>query len=1054
MSSSVEAVGAYVAKVAQLGANEIAREHSYRPALVQLFNALAPAIETFNDPARSKGGQPDFVFVQKSNAEIVRGYGEAKDLGGNLDKVERTDQLLRYAGYDRLLLTNELEFRFYREGERYANIKIAEQTKSGDVLPLVENFQKFIEEFLEFIALPPVRITSATKLATTMGGKARRVRDYVKDALAHPERRGDDDILKVFEIVKRNLVSRMDGAEFADMYAQTLIYGLFSARYSDTTLDTFTRQEARDLIPAETPFLRSFFDHVAGSGFSQGLAQIVSEMCEVFRVSDVATIVHRQLATHDDDQGRDPIIHFYEDFLREYDANQRKKRGAYYTPTPVVRFIVRAVDKVLKEDLGIPEGLADSGRKQITVPAQPGLMLKPGNKRRTPTSSMTVDVHRLQILDFATGTATFLNEVIKHVHRGFAGQEGLWPDYAAEDLVPRLNGFELMMAPYAIAHMKLGMTLTDLGVTRASKFRVYLTNTLEKPHTLNPDLFQVGLLDALTEEAAAASEVKDQRPIMVVIGNPPYSGVSANNFKYANAFVKKYKVEPGGKLPLNERNSKWLNNDYVKFIGFAEELIAKNGHGVIGVITDNSYLMSPTFRGMRWHLANTFDKLMILDLHGRKIPGDNPDLADDDQNVFDIMQGVSILIAVKNGTKPDGTLADVLHSELLGKRKAKFDALDTDDVSWEKLDLNPSTVYFKPTSADGHAGYSAGVSLDDIFHTRSVGIAAGRDAITIGRTQAELRERLTDFMTLDEESAKDKYGIKKEGEDWKVAKAQADLGNSLDNAKFIPITYRPFDQRWTYYTGTTGGIHTRPRDDTSRHMIGRDNLALCYSRRIEQKRPFADALVTNHIIQFHSLSIKESNYFAPLYVVDSDGTRYGNYKPEAVKRLIANLEDAPSDRDLFDYIYGVLNDPQFRSNNDEALHLDYPRIPVAQDVVEFEAYRAFGHRMIGIHTMSDSDVLKVTTTFPESGDNRITQYKFEAGRIWINEGQYFGNVSADAWGFLVGSYNPALKWLKDRKGTKLTSDDIRHYQRVLNVLELSVIQSTAFVSPQSEAIRV
>lgn len=1048
-SSAVESVRAYVAKVAQLGANEIAREHTYRPALVQLFNGLAAVIETFNDPARSKGGQPDFVFVQKSNSEIVRGYGEAKDLGTDLNKVERTEQLLRYAGYDRLLLTNELEFRFYREGERYSTIRIAEQNKSGTVFPIVENFQSFIDEFIDFIELPPVRITSARKLAKSMGGKARRVRDYVNDALANPDSHGDDDILKVFEIVKRNLVKGMDGAEFADMYAQTLIYGLFSARYSDTTPDTFTRQEARDLIPAQTPFLRSFFDHVAGPGFSQGLAQIVSEMCEVFRVSDVAKIIHRQLAARDDDQGRDPIIHFYEDFLREYDAIQRKKRGAYYTPTPVVRFIVRAVDSVLKGDLGIPDGLADSGRKQIVVPTQPGLTLKPGNKRRTATQNMTIDVHRLQILDFATGTATFLNEVVKHVYREFSGQEGLWPDYATEDLVPRLNGFELMMAPYAIAHMKLGMTLSDMGVAKASKFRVYLTNTLEKPHTLNPDLFQIGLLDALTEEAAAASEVKDQRPIMVVLGNPPYSGVSANNFEYANAFVKKYKVEPGGKLPLRERNSKWLNNDYVKFLAFAEDLIAKNGHGVMGVITDNSYLMSPTFRGMRWHLANTFDKLLILDLHGRKIPGDKPDLMGNDQNVFDIMQGVSILIAMKNGVKSEGALAEVLHAELMGQRKAKFDALDADDVSWEKLDLVPSTVYFKPASVDGNADYSAGVSLDDIFNTRSVGIAAGRDAVTIGRTQAELQERLREFMSLDVESAKEKYGIKKEGQDWKVAKAQADLGGQLNSANFIPITYRPFDQRWTYYTGTTGGIHTRPRDDTSRHMIGKNNLALCYSRRIEQKRPFADALVTNNIIQFHSLSIKESNYFAPLYVVDSDGTKYGNYKPEAVKRLIENLEHAPSDRDLFDYIYGVLNDPYFRSINDEALHLDYPRIPVARNLEVFEAYRAFGHQMIEIHTMGDEKVLKITTTFPEAGDNVVTRYEFESGRIWINQRQFFGNVSQSAWDFLVGSYNPALKWLKDRKGTRLTSEDIRYYQKVLNVLELSTIESTAFVSPLS-----
>lgn len=717
--AAVEAVRVYVQKVSELATNPIAREHSYRPALVQMFNAVATDIETFNDPARSSEGQPDFVFVQKTNAEIVRGYGEAKDLAEPLDRVEKTEQLIRYAGYDSLLLTNELEFRFYSAGELYSTVQVARRDASGHVLPIEASFEKLVTELRAFVDLPPVRITSATKLAISMGGKARRVRDYVLEALARPSGAGDHEIAKVFGVVKNNLVSGMTAAEFADMYAQTLIYGLFSARYSDASLQSFSRQEARDLIPATTPFLRTFFDHVAGPGFSEGLARIVGEMCDVLSVSDVEKIVHRQLATHDDASGRDPIIHFYEDFLREYDAGQRKARGAYYTPTPVVRFIINAVDDVLKNDLDIPQGLSDSSKKQIVVQTQPGVARKPGNIKKSVSTQSWIDVHRVQVLDFATGTATFLNELIKHVRRSFNGQEGLWPSYAREHLIPRLSGFELMMAPYAIAHMKLGMTMGDLGVTGANQFRVYLTNTLEKPRGLNPDLFQIGLLEALTEESAAASEVKEQRPIMVVLGNPPYSGESSNNFTHANQFVNKYKKEPGGKRPLEERNTKWLSNDYVKFISFAEDLIEKNGSGVIGVITDNSYLMSPTFRGMRWHLANTFDRLLVLDLHGRKIAGDKPDVMDTDQNVFDIRQGVSILIAVKNSTKSVGALAEVLHSELKGSRSSKFSALENDDIQWERLDLDQKMFYFKPTGEADREEYDLGISLSRVFNVQS-----------------------------------------------------------------------------------------------------------------------------------------------------------------------------------------------------------------------------------------------------------------------------------------------------------------------------------------------
>lgn len=1049
--TAVEAIRAYVQQVAALATNPIAREHSYRPALVQMFNAVSTEIETFNDPARSSAGQPDFVFVQKANAEIVRGYGEAKDLGENLNRIEQTEQLIRYSGYDSLLLTNELEFRFYSAGELYSTVQVGRLDATGLVVPLDANFAKLVAELRAFFDLPPVKITSATKLAISMGGKARRVRDYVLEALVRPNGGGDLELAKVYSVVKTNLVSGMSVEEFSDMYAQTLIYGLFSARYSDSTLSSFSRQEARDLIPATTPFLRTFFDHVAGPGFSEGLARIVAEMCDILAASDVEKIVHRQLATHDDASGRDPIIHFYEDFLREYDAGQRKARGAYYTPTPVVRFIIKAVDNALKADLGIPQGLSDSSKKQITVQTQPGLVRMPGNVRKTMSTQSWVDVHKVQVLDFATGTATFLNELIKHVKRGFAGQEGLWPSYARENLIPRLSGFELMMAPYAIAHMKLGMTMSDLGVTGANQFRVYLTNTLEKPHGLNPDLFQFGLLEALTEESAAAAEVKEQRPIMVVIGNPPYSGESANNFEHANQFIKKYKKEPGGQLPLKERNTKWLSNDYVKFIGFAEDLIAKNGTGVIGVITDNSYLMSPTFRGMRWHLANTFDRLLILDLHGRKIPGDKPGVMDDDQNVFDIRQGVSILIAIKTASKPDGAMAEVLHAELKGSRLSKFSALEAGEIHWEHLELDQRMFYFKPTRKADTEGYGRGIPLNELFNVQSVGIAAGRDSLAIDSDRNRLVARLRDFASTDPETARSRYLLGKDVRDWKVASAQADVGR-VETSKVVPITYRPFDQRWTYYTGVSKGLHCYPRSAVSRQMIGRDNLALCFTRRIEQDRPFADAFVTDKVIQFHSLSIKESNYFAPLWTFDGAGVRHANLKQEFLRSVSGNVTSEPSPIDVFHYIYGVLNDPVYRALNQEALRLDYPKIPIPTGDSFFESYRLLGARLTSLHTMHASELDTIETIFPEAGDNVVTRHEYSDGRVWINAGQYFGNVARDSWDVLIGSYSPALKWLKDRKGVRLSADDIRYYQRVLRSLQLTAKSTAEFVSPLAATV--
>ena len=483
----------YLSEVVEQFNSGQAKEHAYRPALQRLMSSFEDIL-VVNDPKRSEHGAPDFVFLKKSNHKIIKGYAEAKDINTDLDKIEKTDQMKRYHGYASLFLTDYLEFRFFRNGEKSKSIRIG-QVKNGKLLKLPENAESLVGELEAFLSQTPEQITSGLRLAQIMGGRARRIRDNVIEFLKTEDAKSQE-LLRIYGMMKELLVHDLEPEKFADMYAQTLVYGLFVARYSDSTSENFTRGEARDLVPKSNPFLLHFFDHIVGPNFDTRLAYIVDELCEIFSVSNVQDIVHRHLKVQEETvEDRDPIIHFYEDFLQEYDPNERKKMGAYYTPVPVVRYIVRQVDRILKEDFGISKGLASDEMITQTVASQP--YRHPGDRKDRTTTEISVP--RVQILDPAVGTATFLNETIKFIYQGFKGQEGRWPAYVNDNLLKRLFGFELMMAPYTIAHMKLGMTLKETGVEELNdRLGIYLTNTLEEGIPLQQDLFSFGLAEAVS----------------------------------------------------------------------------------------------------------------------------------------------------------------------------------------------------------------------------------------------------------------------------------------------------------------------------------------------------------------------------------------------------------------------------------------------------------------------------------------------------------------------------------------------------------------------------
>lgn len=1013
-------------------------EHAYRPALKHLMSSFGDTIAV-NDPKHSEHGAPDFIFLKKSNSKIIRGHAEAKDITVSLDKTEKTDQMQRYHGYANLFLTDYLEFRFFRNGEKYETISLGE-VKNGHLELRPENNQRLMLELEAFLDQTPESIRSGKRLAQIMGGKARRIRDNVAIYLEQDNER-DQELARIYEMMKQMLIHDLEPKKFADMYAQTLVYGLFVARYGDDSPADFSRTEARDLVPKSNPFLQHFFDHIVGPNFDTRLAYIVDELCEIFSVSDIADIINKHLRIQDTTSDtKDPIIHFYEDFLQEYDPAERKKMGAYYTPTPVVKYIVRQVDKILKEEFGIAKGLASSETVQYEIEVGQDMR---ADKRHKANTKQVLTVPRVQVLDPAVGTATFLNETIKHIHQSFKGQEGRWESYVNDNLLKRLHGFELMMAPYTIAHLKLGMTLKETGVDRLSeRLGVYLTNTLEEGVPQQPDLFSFGLAEVVSEESRLAAEIKSEKPVMVVMGNPPYSVSSNNKSKYIENLVADYKKD------LNERNIQPLSDDYIKFIRFAEEMIAKNGSGVVAMITNNSYIDGLIHRQMRKHLLQTFDKIYVLDLHGNSKKQEVAPDGSKDVNVFDIQQGVGIVLGVKTG-ESKSELAEVYHAELYGARQTKFEDLNDDMPKFEKIDIIAPGYYFLQKDTKTQAEYSKFVSVRELMPFGDAGVKTHRDKFAVAETENELIARLERFRSGDEKVVEE-FGLK-DTRDFNMDTARQALGKVDDLSTIIsPISYRPFDNR---VFANFDAVADWPRRRTMSQLLDYNNLGLSICRQ-QSTFDFQHTIMTDRAIDmcFVSLQTKETGYVFPLYLYHPDGTRTVNLAPAELSALLKNLdghnyldseEEGPyggeEDKvvyalDVLDYIYAVLHSPSYRAKYKEFLKIDFPRVPSPESWVEFRRLVPLGRQLRQLHLMKSPAVDDFITTYPIAGDNVVEKPRYDDGNVYINNTQYFGSVPQLAWEFYIGGYQPAQKWLKDRKGRELSGEDIEHYQKIIKVL--------------------
>lgn len=938
-------------------------------------------------------------------------------------------------------------------------------------------------------------ITTSKQLSERLAEVAQAIRDRTLVALAIETDIGP--LTKLLKALQTTLVHDLDEAKFADMYAQTITYGLLSARITDPA-----RRTADDLAAhmRTNPFLRKLMEAFLGVGGRGGVGGPdidfdelgVSEVVELLDRANMEAVV-RDFG--DRNPREDPVIHFYEHFLEAYDKKQKVEQGVFYTPRPVVSYIVRSVDDLLRTKFGLADGLADT-----TTWAE---MSMRHDRPEKPAGTSPRQAF-VQILDPATGTGTFLVEAIDLIHKTMAAKwrsqghreqaiRALWNEYVPRHLLPRLHGYELLMAPYAIAHLKIGLKLYETGYCFQSdeRARVYLTNALEPPR--GDEQFTLDLLPALAQEAAAVNEIKRNQRFTVVIGNPPYLGEAGRGGDWIASLMRGEELPSRRKTlsyfevdgePLGERNPKWLNNLYVRFTRLSQHLIERSGAGVHGFITSHSYIDGPTFRGMRWALLSRFDHLTVVDLHGNlKKKEEAPD-GSRDENVFDIEQGVAIGLFVKslagraNGERV--AASRVRHSDLWGARASKYDRLLGDGeavTDWVGVKPRPKFFLLKPFAGDDTGEYGEWTSVSEVFPVNSVGIVTARDALTVRWSKREIWGVVREVAEGDEEAVRAKYRLR-DVRDWKVAWAQRDLRLSGPSwRKVAPILYRPFDTRWTYYTGTSRGFLCYPRADVMGHILSQANMALGTTRTVEVGSGFSHVFASRAMIQHHTVSLKEVNYLFPLYLYPGVGSRTGelllspwpkgkggrrpNLDPRFIERLagasaLRFVPDGSGDlratfgpEDVLAYTYAVFHSPGYRERYEAHLKLDFPRVPLAVRARLFGQLALAGHDLLALHMLESPKLAHPITAYTGPRNVEVGRVGWSDGTVWLNcrktiarEGHRatkpgtagLRRVPEEVWDFRVGGYQVCHKWLKDRKGRRLSAEDVALYQKIVVAL--------------------
>ncbi len=1073
----------YISEINKAYLRGDATEHTHRPALKSLIENLADKITATNEPKRRTDcGAPDMlVSLRKRNHYFRVGYIECKDIGTNLKKEEKSEQIKkRYLpSLHNFILTDYVQFRWYTNGELRLTATLARESEGGEFKATCKGKSEVEGILRNFLEHEAEKVSSAKELAERMGHLARFLRDVTKRTFKQEGKSGP--LHTHLAAFRKVLLHGLSEEQFADIYAQSIAYGLFAARCHIEGITIFgkdkygafhginggatdlTREHAAYLLPKTNPFLRKIFGQIVGPELDERLVWLVDDLVELLREAKIEVV----LKGFGKKGGRsDPVVHFYETFLKEYDPELRELRGVYYTPDEVVSYIVRSVDRILKDKFKIKRGLADETKLEVGGQSE----------------------HKVLILDPAVGTGTFLFQVVEQIRNKFKRQKGAWSGYVQDHLLQRLFGFEFMMAPYAIAHTMLGLQLSELDYDFQSDERlgIYLTNTLEEAQKITENVFIRGLSDEATE----ANRVKKDLPIMVVLGNPPYSGHSANKswevvkgkkvLNFIGRLLKDYYKLDG--KPLGEKNPKWLQDDYVKFIRFGQWRIEQTGAGILAFITNHSYLDNPTFRGMRQQLMSAFSEIYILDLHGNlrskePCPDGSPDM-----NVFDIQQGVAIGIFVKM-LGQDGP-AKVYHADCWGSRKSKYKRLSretVDDTDWVEIEPSNPFYLFKPQELDLLAEYEQGLLPMDVMPVNVLGFQTHRDNFAVDFEKQKLQGRMIEMreFNLSDDEFASKY-LLKDNRDWKLQEARNRLRDDKQwKDNIIECLYRPFDKRVCYFSEVAMDY---PRRQLLDHVARRDNICLGVGRQgIAVNDPeWSLVAVSREPIDANIFRRGGINVF-PLYLYHYEDEfkgkhrelferarweptkegRIPNLTPEFVEEVAkkvglkfkcdgkGDFKETFGPEDILDYMYALFHSHEFRIRYAGFLKIDFPRVLLPSGGTIFRKLCTVGEELVKLHLMEASvlDNERRWAAFNVTGNNAVEKgYPSyighgdvpDMGKVHINKDQYFEGIQPNIWDFRIGGYQVFEKWLKYRRERNLSYDDVRHYQKIVVALRETI----------------
>ncbi len=1127
----------------------------------------------------------------KSQSGLTLGYIENKRVNANLAELiiesnaNPRAQIAKYLTLsDNLILTDYLRFLRIAKDDKGKIIITQEITicAINEIQATLKNkstLQSKQKELLDFFTLffnaTPKPIISALEFANALAQRTRLVFDILTQNPQNPQ------ISTLYQNFREILYKDLNFESFCDSFAQTLTYALFLARLNDERGETIDLYNAKKFIPKSFPLIRAMSGFLDNLDELDSLKWLIKEILSIINHIDPAQITLELNKIADKDLlgnylHKDPYLHFYETFLSQYDPHLRELRGVYYTPFAVVSFIINAIDSTLKKDFGEAKGLG---------------------------SALNND--NITLLDFATGTGTFLLEAFRKALES-TPKNSL--HYKPKNLLNRFSGFEFLIAPYTIAHLKISQSFKEefnAPLNDSEKLNILLTNTIyaksaKDERNEKSNLF-AGMYE-LAQEFLNAQNLKE-RQILIITGNPPYSGASANKGLYedevkiayglepslanldknAQKIIKAYFANPNDKAKQkdfkgiyearklqNEKNPKWLLDDYVKFIRFAESKIESQDSGIIAIISNNSFLDNPTFRGMRYHLLNTFDKIYILDLHGNARKKEKSPDGNKDDNVFDIMQGVCISVFVKTGAKNnlslrdlplasrgnpqhknkdidgyfaslvnpvdchesanadsrnddnichsegakrpknlkqnrdsslnathftqndkadfcnDDNLAQIYHYDLFGRRKDKYAFLQgngLDLVAWSELAPKAPFYLFIPQNESLREEYDKGWSVKDMFKVSSVGIVSGRDDFCISKTDSDeslqkLKNNITRFMNLDSESARKEFDLGKDSRDWKVEYAQKELKDTNNNPNnYVKIQYRPFDMRWTYYTGKSKGFHCMPRGEVMRHFLGNDNVGLVCDRGCKLQQ-IDNIFIANNVIDLHLTG--SGSYIFPLYLKIDSVSKSNEKSPLPCARVVQGVgKNTPKSKHtpplapparggesmvenftppfrafvdkqygesyapkvILGYIYAILYHKDYREKYVDFLKIDFPKVPFVKSKKDFLALSALGRNLIDLHLMR-VDLSSESVGEPHFNDlgdkNEKIQkiaYNAESKRLFVNASLYFEAVSAEVWEYKIGGYAVLDKYLKSHKGESI---DYAHFECVIKTLHKSL----------------